>query len=194
LVLTMTNAFSLYRLLAVAFLMMLTACSVSPYQPTSPEVIEPMPASEHQAAPDTASEPAPAAPSVAVPEQVPQTYAPPPKSTPTQAEFVQKPAVTALLAQASQAEAVGDYQQAQQHIQRAQRISPTDPSVYYELAKTHLALGSYGLAEQVALKGISVAQGYPNALGPLWQLVAESREASGNLSGARTARQKAQQY
>lgn len=106
----------------------------------------------------------------------------------------QNTAVIALLDDANNYSQQGDLRSAQTSLQRAQRIAPREPEVYYALANTHLELKDYGLAEQVALKGVSIVQGQPNQLYRFWTLIAQIRTASGNISGAKQAQQTANRY
>ncbi len=106
----------------------------------------------------------------------------------------QSPAVIALLESAQQANRNGDTRSAQSSLQRAQRIAPRDPDVYYALANIHRDLQDYGLAEQVALKGVSIVQGQAERLRQFWLLIADIREEAGNSSGAKQARQAANRY
>lgn len=106
----------------------------------------------------------------------------------------QNTAVIALLNEANNYSRQGDLRSAQTSLQRAQRIAPRDPQVYYALANTHLTLQDYGLAEQVALKGVSIVQGQPDQLNQFWNLIAFIREAAGNTSGAKQARETASRY
>ena len=106
----------------------------------------------------------------------------------------QSPAVIALLESAQQANRNGDTRSAQTSLQRAQRIAPQDPDVYYALANIHRDLQDYGLAEQVALKGVSIMQGQALQLKRFWFLIADIREEAGNTSGAKKARQTAALY
>ena len=185
-------------------LLLLTAagCSVSPYQtrapvedrssrteapaPTQRQDSERYPQQDSESVvvsplPDQGFEPAPA-PSRSVAPETSSTTAP------------QNPAVLALLDDAEQARASGNYRSAQGSLQRAQRIAPRDPAVYYSLAQTHMEQEDYNLAEQVALKGVSVAQGNPYQSQRLWQLLAKIRLRAGDPEGARQAEQKAAQY
>ncbi len=103
-------------------------------------------------------------------------------------------AVIALLDSAKQQNQRGELRSAQTSLQRAQRIAPREPAVYYDLAKVHLNLQDYGLAEQVALKGVSIVQGQPKQLYRFWSLIAEIRAAAGNKSGANKAKKLADRY
>jgi predicted Zn-dependent protease len=179
------------KLLATGLVMLtITACSTAP-QTTRPEIVERPSASLPKNEPRTITTAPlieePLTPQLQTQEASPKlpTYEPKP--------YIQKPAVAALLAQAEEAQTQGQHRQAQQQVQRAQRIAPNDPFVYFKLAQIHFDLESYALAEQVALKGISVANEQPSLLKKLWLLLAETRSAVGNINGEKAARNKANQ-
>lgn len=104
------------------------------------------------------------------------------------------PAVLALLENASRQKRNGQVQAAQSSLSRAQRIAPRDPEVYYQLADLNRLQGSWGPAEQLALKGTNMAIGDSIMLRRLWLLIADIREQSGQHSAARKARQQAMMY
>lgn len=106
----------------------------------------------------------------------------------------QNAAVVALLQRARTQTGSGQYQQAQQQLERAQRIAPRDPQVYYQLADVHRRLGQFMQAEQVALKGVNAAEGQPAQQRRLWNLIALIRSDGGDAAGARQAQQKAAGY
>lgn len=180
--------------LAIASLMLfISACTVTPTQPTPPEVVPPPVEHVPPAATQTPEAAAKPLPETASPTA--QLKAPPKQNVATKPKpYVQKPAVTALLAQAEKAQIKGQHRQAQQQVQRAQRIAPNDPYVYYKLAQIHFDLESYALAEQVALKGVSVSKDQPHLLKKFWLLLADTRSAVGNVSGAKAAKRKADQF
>lgn len=64
-------------------------------------------------------------------------------------------AVNTLLAQADSARRGGDIEAAIAAAERALRIAPADPAVYYELATLRLARGEADAAVQLAQKGLS---------------------------------------
>ena len=124
-------------------------------------------------------------------------YSMPQSSTPTQStvqQSSQNAAVVALLDQASSSTGSGNLQQAQQQLERAQRIAPRDPQVYYQLADVYRRLGQFMQAEQVALKGINAAQGQSAQQRRLWNLIALIRSDSGDSAGAKEAQQQAARY
>ncbi|MFV3415585.1 tetratricopeptide repeat protein [Pseudomonas nitroreducens] len=99
--------------------------------------------------------------------------------------------VLALLTSASQQQGGGDLNGAAASLERAQRIAPREPQVLYKLAQVRLAQGDAAQAEQVALRGLSLANGRPTMQASLWDLIAKCREQQGNAAGAAEARQKA---
>jgi tetratricopeptide (TPR) repeat protein len=106
----------------------------------------------------------------------------------------QSDAVIALLNSAEAAQQQGDFKSAQTTLQRAQRIAPRDPNVYYKLAVTHRNLEDYRLAEQVALKGVSIVQGQRAQLRKFWLLIADIRMQSGDITAAEKAEKIAERY
>lgn len=106
----------------------------------------------------------------------------------------QSPAVVALLESARSDSRGGNLRLAQSRLERALRIAPRDPEVYIQLADVQRRQGQFLQAEQVALKGVSVASGQPRTLKRLWLLVADIRQEGGNTQGAQEARQKASAY
>lgn len=184
----MTNYVSRFFVTGL-MLSVLAACTTTPYQPTQPPVDDrsnlppQQPTSETHAYPPVEE---------AIPGQsIPSHQAPPPQA---QSPQKQSPAVIALLDRAEQARVSGDLRSAQNNLQRAQRIAPRDPKVYYSLAQTHMSLEDYDLAEQVALKGVSLSAGNQVLLKRFWQLITEIRLRAGDASGAEVAKLRAQKY
>lgn len=106
----------------------------------------------------------------------------------------QNPAVVALLNSAKKQTSGGQLRSAQSQLQRALRISPKDPAVYLALADSHRRLGEYLQAEQVALKGVTVAQGQSGHLNKLWKVIASIRTDAGDSEGAAQAASLARRY
>lgn len=184
----MTNS-ALRFFMTGLMLSMLAACSTTPYQPSQPPVDDrssqpsPQQPSETRTSPPV-EEAAPEQPTPSLPAPSPQVQKP----------IKQNPAVVALLDKADQARVSGDLRSAQNNLQRAQRIAPRDPKVYYSLAQTHMSLEDYDLAEQVALKGVSLSSGNNVLLKRFWQLLTEIRLRAGDVSGAEVAKLRAQKY
>jgi tetratricopeptide (TPR) repeat protein len=101
------------------------------------------------------------------------------------------PAVIALLDGARQQQKQGEYRSAQSSLERAQRIAPRDPQVYLQLADLRRQQGQYLQAEQLALKGLTLARGRSVMERKLWLLIADIRSDGGDHQGASDARSKA---
>jgi len=107
---------------------------------------------------------------------------------------VANPAVVALLDSARSDIGQGDLRSAQSRLERALRIAPRDPEVYFELADVQRQQGQYVQAEQVALRGVEVAEGQSLQLRRLWVLISLIRGDVGDQAGADRARQEASRY
>lgn len=183
-------------LMTGVFVAMMAGCSIAPSQAPRAPVEDRGTEAEARPSPrpapqEPASEPAVATP---LPDSGPAATPSPSPAPAPRPQRQQSPAVVALLSDAEQSRDAGDYRAAQGSLQRAQRIAPRDPEVYYSLAVTHMELEDYDLAEQVALKGVSVAQGNAYQLRRLWQLLAKIRLRAGDPEGSRQAELKANQY
>ncbi|WP_151705686.1 tetratricopeptide repeat protein [Nitrincola alkalilacustris] len=104
------------------------------------------------------------------------------------------PAVVALLDSARSDVGQGDLRSAQSRLERALRIAPRDPEIYFELADVQRQQGQYVQAEQVALRGVEVAEGQSLQLRRLWVLISLIRGDVGDQAGADRARQEASRY
>ncbi|MCV6588836.1 MAG: tetratricopeptide repeat protein [Marinobacterium sp.] len=104
------------------------------------------------------------------------------------------PAVIALLGAAQQQRDRGSMRAAQSSLERALRISPRDPEVYYQLADLQRRQNNFRQAEQLALRGLEVASGKPGMQRSLWVLVSSARKSMGDMGGYRQALEKARQY
>jgi tetratricopeptide (TPR) repeat protein len=188
----MTHSVSRFFLITT-LMTLVSACSVAPkYEPSQPPVDDRTSQSESSTPSDDRydpyNEPAQTSP---MPSTGSQTQ---PQQAPAQPQIQQNSAVIALLDNAAQSRATGDYRSAQGSLQRAQRIAPRDPEVYFSLSQTHLELEDYDLAEQVALKGVSLVQGNNNQRRKFWNLIAKIRLRAGDANGARQAEAKANSY
>lgn len=97
------------------------------------------------------------------------------------------PAVLDLLEQADQQVSDGNNDGALATLERALRIAPREPEVYYQMGRLRLDMGDPKQAEQLALKAVDLA---PDAFVRRdgWNLVALAREAAGDRAGAAAAR------
>lgn len=126
---------------------------------------------------------APATTSVTQPVQVAKIEAQPAPATSAGIS----PAVLDLLEQADQQASDGNNQGALATLERALRIAPREPEVYYQMGRLRLDMGEPKQAEQLALKAVDLA---PDAFVRRdgWNLVALAREAAGDKAGAAAAR------
>ena len=124
-----------YRIAGILLLLTLTACGQSPYyrQPSAPQT-------------SAEAETAPVRPQVITPTEV---------ETQDQ-EMDDNPAITALLARSDQLSDAGDSDAAIAAAERALRLSPRSPEIYYRLAKLRVQRQEWPQAEQMALKAVSL--------------------------------------
>ena len=96
-------------------------------------------------------------------------------------------AVIALLDRAKFDLDAGQREAAGASLERALRIEPRNPWLWYELAQLRLGQGQYAQAVALAHKSISFA-GHDKSLPALnWRLVGNARIAQGNPTGAEQA-------
>jgi Putative Zn-dependent protease, contains TPR repeats len=104
------------------------------------------------------------------------------------------PAVLSLLEQADQLRTAGDFTGASSRLERAQRIAPDEPEVYFQLAGVRLEQGRFDEAVNIATQAVDLA-GSDNAMKrDLYTLVARARESAGDTAGASQARQMARSF
>ncbi|MDE1463180.1 tetratricopeptide repeat protein [Spartinivicinus poritis] len=68
------------------------------------------------------------------------------------------PAARRLIDRALEQRASGDLEAAAATLERALRVAPNDPEVYYELASIRLSQQNYAQAEQLARRGLSLTR------------------------------------
>ena len=113
----------------------------------------------------------------------------PPVQTPVPSE--QSPAVVALLNTAEQQANAGNLESAAASLERAIRIDPRNPVLWYHLATVRLAQNEPDQAEQLAIKSNSLAGGSLLQQVRNWRLIARARRAGNNPVGAAAAEQHA---
>jgi tetratricopeptide (TPR) repeat protein len=99
------------------------------------------------------------------------------------------PAVLSLLEQADQLRTAGDLAGASARLERAQRIAPTEPEVYFQLSSLRLEQGSLEDAVNIATQGIDLAGSDQAMKRDLYTVIARSKDALGDAAGAAEARQ-----
>jgi tetratricopeptide (TPR) repeat protein len=99
------------------------------------------------------------------------------------------PAVLSLLEQADQLRTAGDLAGASARLERAQRIAPTEPEVYFQLSSLRLEQGSLEDAVNIATQGVDLAGSDQAMKRDLYTVIARSKDALGDAAGAAEARQ-----
>ena len=96
-------------------------------------------------------------------------------------------AVASLVDDARAEVSAGRLARAAASLERALRIDPRNPHLWQELARVRLKQGDYAQAESVAARSNSWARGDEQLRAENWRLIARSREARGDVAGARAA-------
>jgi tetratricopeptide (TPR) repeat protein len=159
----------------ILLLLFLQGCSTAPPARYPPPVVE----QQGGAAPDDAARPV-------VPGSIPPKTVPPAVTTTS-------PAVVALLGQAENQANNGDLPAAAATLERAIRIEPRNPLLWYHLATVRLAQQEAGQAEQLAAKSNSLAAGNRVQQSRNWRLIARARQALGDAAGAGAAERRARE-
>jgi predicted Zn-dependent protease len=105
----------------------------------------------------------------------------------------QPPAVVALLDQAEQQANAGELETAAASLERAIRIDPRNPVLWYHLATVRLSQGELSQAEQLAVKSNSLAVDNRPQQARNWQLIAQVRREQNDTSGAAKAERHARE-
>jgi tetratricopeptide (TPR) repeat protein len=109
-------------------------------------------------------------------------------------ESTMSPAVLSLLEQADSLRAAGDLAGASSRLERAQRIAPTEPEIYFQLSSVRLEQGSYEDAANIASQALDLAGADSAMKRDLYTLIARAREALGDGAGASEARRLARTF
>jgi hypothetical protein len=99
------------------------------------------------------------------------------------------PAVLSLLKQADQLKAAGDLVGASSRLERAQRIAPTEPEIYFQLSSLRLEQRSLEDAINIAMQGVDLSGADQAMKRDLYTVVARARDELGDSTGANEARQ-----
>lgn len=131
---------------------------------------------------------------VPIEERMPPPVTRPTVPTPVQppVDRPQPPAVVALLDTAEQQANTGDLEAAAASLERAIRIDPRNPALWYHLATVRLSQGEARAAEQLAVKSNSLSTGNKSQQARNWELIARARRAQDDTAGAKEAERKAQ--
>jgi tetratricopeptide (TPR) repeat protein len=177
------NATRMPRILLLgALLALLSACG-SPYRIGPPAPIE----SHGVPAPREAPPQTSGAPEV-------HAYRPPQQLATVRPETSR--AVSNLMQRAAAQRRAGDYAGAKASLERALRIEPRNPRLWNRLAHVYALQEDYAQVEQFAAKSNALINSSVQADQVLqadnWSLIAQARDALGDRTGARQARERAQ--
>jgi len=98
------------------------------------------------------------------------------------------PPVLSLLEEADQLRTAGDFEGASARLERAQRIAPTEPEVYFQLSSLRLEQGSLEDAVNIAVQGVDLSGADQAMKRDLYTVIARAKDALGDASGASEAR------
>jgi tetratricopeptide (TPR) repeat protein len=98
-----------------------------------------------------------------LPEVAPETTAPPPTTTASP--------TLALRQDSARAAADGDFYRAVALLERAIRIEPSEPRLWLDLARLHLAHGDLDDAEQFARKALTLTRDHPALEQEAWLII-----------------------
>lgn len=162
--------------LVVAGLLLAGCAEMSRTQPPAPIVGPDQPPAQPEPPPDMEIRP----------------YVPPAAPVPPQARPVPNRAVQVLLARSDDQLRDGELAGAAASLERAIRIAPREPELWYRLALVRERQGQYGQAEDLASKSNALAgSNRPELSRDNWRLIARCRRAVGDLAGARAAERRA---
>ncbi|MGR9037638.1 MAG: tetratricopeptide repeat protein [Gammaproteobacteria bacterium] len=142
--------------------------------------------------------------SEAPPYALPQSVLPPKAAEPEAVELTPfqpiepssslSPAVGALMLAANENSQKGNIDTAAASIDRALKIEPRNPALYYKLALIRLKQSKPLEAENLAKKSALLAAGDRQLKKHSWLLIAHAREMRRDFKGARDARAKAEGF
>ena len=101
-------------------------------------------------------------------------------------------AVVDLMARARTQAAQGNHAAAGGSIERALRIEPRNPALWYNLGVNHHRLKDYVQCENAGLKSLSYINSAHSLYAENWRLIAECRLQRGDRAGAQAARARLQ--
>lgn len=132
-------------------------------------------------------------PAVETEEEVQQRVREPARQSSAGAQVfpLQNPAVKSLLADAGEAESVGDYDAAAVSLERALRIQPRDPEILQAMAEIQLHKKDYDQALSFAIRSYDAGARVGEICSRNWHTISVAREHLADSHGAAQARQRA---
>lgn len=103
---------------------------------------------------------------------------------------LQNPAVKTLLAQASEAEQQGQYEEAALLLERALRIQPRDPELLQQMAEVQVQKRDYEQALSFAVRSYDAGPRVGEICARNWRTISLARDRLGDANGAREAEQR----
>ncbi len=97
--------------------------------------------------------------------------------------------VLSLLKQADQLRGASDLMGASSRLERAQRLMPNEPEIYFQLSSLRLEQGKLKDAVDIATQGISYAGSDGAIKRDLYLIISRARDALGDSNGSTKARQ-----
>jgi predicted Zn-dependent protease len=176
------------RLTLLTTLLVLAQCAMQGCSSTAPREYPPPVVDKGQQAPVQQSNAR-----TEVPVQTYPYVRPPLPSQDTPVVRSQSPAVVALLDQAEQQANAGELEPAAASLERAIRIDPRNPVLWYHLATVRLSQGESSQAEQLAVKSNSLAAGNHTQQARNWRLIAQARREQNDTNGAAAAERRARE-
>jgi tetratricopeptide (TPR) repeat protein len=183
------------RLVALAALLAVSACSIAPFQKGTPAETRPPPAA---GTPKAGEGPVLKTPTDEIfqPDAEAVIETPPPvvdlpRERPRRPPATLAPASRALVAQAETQRKKGDLPGASVSLDRALRIEPNNPLLWIEMGRLRMDQRNYPQAENMARKALSMSVGDDATQSAAWELIGQSLKARGRNSEAEEALGKA---
>lgn len=168
------------------------AAPIAPNAPASEQTEKTNPAASPE---QTAATPmALPMPTPAIVEPPPAPPPPPPPFEPLQNFAPLSPVVGTLVIAANKSSEKGNVESATTTIERAIRIEPRNPTLFYKLALLRLKQSKPKLAEDLAKKSVLLAGSDKQLKRHGWLLIGRARDMQNNSDGAKEARKKAEKF
>ncbi len=187
----------MFRLVALAALLAVSACSVAPFQKEQPAPATP---TESTGTAQSGDGPVLQTPTDEIfqPDAEAVIETPPPvvelpRDRPRRPPATLAPASRALVSQAEAQRKKGDLPGASVSLDRALRIEPNNPLLWIETGRLRMDQRNYPQAENMARKALSMSVGDDATQSAAWELIGQSLKARGRNVEAEEAFGKARQ-
>ena len=187
----------MFRLVALAALLAVSACSVAPFQKEQPAPATP---TESTGTAQSGDGPVLQTPTDEIfqPDAEAVIETPPPvvelpRDRPRRPPATLAPASRALVSQAEAQRKKGDLPGASVSLDRALRIEPNNPLLWIEMGRLRMDQRNYPQAENMARKALSMSVGDDATQSAAWELIGPSLKARGRNVEAEEAFGKARE-